>query len=44
MNEFPAVIMTELGTVVMPEYDKVITFRDEHANLPQVEKYKVMAH
>jgi hypothetical protein len=35
MNEFPAVIMTELGTMVMHEYDKVITFRDEqYANLP----------
>jgi hypothetical protein len=28
--------MSELGTMVMPEYDMVITFKDEtHLNLPQ---------
>jgi hypothetical protein len=37
--------MTEIGTVVMPKYDSVITFRDTHyEKLPQVEKDKVIAH
>jgi hypothetical protein len=37
--------MSELGTMVMPGYDNVITFKDEkYMNLPQVDKDIAMAH
>jgi hypothetical protein len=44
-DDFLAVILTELGTVVMPEYDKVMTLRNQrYSKLPQLEKDKIMAH
>jgi hypothetical protein len=27
-NDFPAVILSEMGIIVMPEYDNVITLKD----------------
>jgi hypothetical protein len=44
-EEILEVIMAKNGTVVIPEFEKVITFRNIHyEKLPQLEKYKVIAH
>jgi hypothetical protein len=44
-EEFPAVITTELGTVVMPEFDNIMNMRaTKFSDMSQEDQDRVMAH